>query len=372
MKRTRTLSQLFLFVLLLSGTTLQAQTASELLQRAAQSEAVAPSGQTIGTRFFSVERKVRNEPDATRFTMEMRQAPTLSAVSFRLYDDTQHLLVGDWANTKENKTYRYEAGSAALTEVASGASLWFTGEDLQVIKPTAAAFGLLLSASSQTVVEETRTAYTITCRFEDASPLAGLLKARWVWNRAAQEVSHVFLTLENKDAIIDYKIAAVTAGRPALETVAVVNSLDDVWFNPTPAALSEMAAHGEPSAKTKLPVASPEAANAPASPAVTPIASTTFGTIQMLEVGGGLRERAVRQPLPAYRVGSRQYRQTGTVKAYLEINEKGEVTKIKKMEGLLDLQNAVLQVVTRWRFTPATVKGQPARMTGYLVFNFKE
>ena len=86
---------------------------------------------------------------------------------------------------------------------------------------------------------------------------------------------------------------------------------------------------------------------------------------------GLLVGKAVRQPTPIYPELARRYRLGGTVTVYLELNEKGSVAKITRLEGPAFLRGAAADAARKWTFTPTLVKGQRVRVTGYITFIFK-
>ena len=61
---------------------------------------------------------------------------------------------------------------------------------------------------------------------------------------------------------------------------------------------------------------------------------------------------------------------TGLVKVYLEVDEKGGIVKVRKVEGPSMLQRAAEDAARGWKFNETVIDGQPVRVTGFLVFNF--
>ena len=58
------------------------------------------------------------------------------------------------------------------------------------------------------------------------------------------------------------------------------------------------------------------------------------------------------------------------VVVYIEVDERGAVVNVVNTTGPQMLRQAAIEAARRWRFQPAMVDGQPARMSGYLSFNF--
>lgn len=89
-----------------------------------------------------------------------------------------------------------------------------------------------------------------------------------------------------------------------------------------------------------------------------------------LNVGPLLAERASQKVSPSYPPLARSANVTGMVTVYVEVDERGTVVNIVNVTGPQMLRQAAVDAARRWRFQPAVVEGQPARMSGYLSFNF--
>ena len=61
---------------------------------------------------------------------------------------------------------------------------------------------------------------------------------------------------------------------------------------------------------------------------------------------------------------------TGIVTVYLEVDEKGAVTTVHRVNGPQLLKPAAEDAVRRWKFRPTLVDGQPVRVLGFINFNF--
>ena len=102
--------------------------------------------------------------------------------------------------------------------------------------------------------------------------------------------------------------------------------------------------------------------------------SSTTGGAKKEEGGpvsvGSLASKAKQRVSPAYPPIARTARVSGIVTVYLVVNEKGEVEKVERADGPMQLQQAATDAARRWKFLPTVIDGQPVRVTGYLSFNF--
>ena len=83
-----------------------------------------------------------------------------------------------------------------------------------------------------------------------------------------------------------------------------------------------------------------------------------------------LIDLATRKVPPVYPPAARQARVAGLVKVEVVVNESGEVTDIKTADGPELLRRAAVDAARKWKFKPYTRDGQPARMAGFINFNF--
>ncbi|MCA1631028.1 MAG: TonB family protein [Acidobacteria bacterium] len=124
------------------------------------------------------------------------------------------------------------------------------------------------------------------------------------------------------------------------------------------------------------PAASPNAAGASGAQTQTqrarpgqPAPNAVAGSAQPVEVGS-LISRASQTVAPSYPAAARNARIGGKVTVYLLLDEKGSVAAVQRSDGPEMLRRAAEDAARRWRFHPTLVNGQPARVTGSIVFNF--
>ncbi|HEX5709250.1 MAG TPA: energy transducer TonB, partial [Pyrinomonadaceae bacterium] len=85
---------------------------------------------------------------------------------------------------------------------------------------------------------------------------------------------------------------------------------------------------------------------------------------------GALHGIATQKISPSYPQIARTARVSGLVTVYVVVNEKGEVERVQRADGPLQLQSAASEAARRWKFRPTLVDGQPVRVSGYINFNF--
>lgn len=85
---------------------------------------------------------------------------------------------------------------------------------------------------------------------------------------------------------------------------------------------------------------------------------------------GSLVGKAMQKYSPTYPSIAKAARVSGVVTVYLLLNEKGEVESVQRADGPVQLRQAAMDAARRWKFNQTLVNGQPARVVGYLSFNF--
>ena len=131
--------------------------------------------------------------------------------------------------------------------------------------------------------------------------------------------------------------------------------------------------------QTASPDAPPAAAsNNPATPTntTTPAATTTTapattsGPEPQLVSTGSLSGRESKRVTPVYPSMAKNHNVTGTVRVFAIVDENGKLW-ITNSEGPMMLRQAAEDAARAWVFPPPTFAGKPARLAGYLDFDFK-
>lgn len=102
--------------------------------------------------------------------------------------------------------------------------------------------------------------------------------------------------------------------------------------------------------------------NAPLPPAVvsrTPVS------------GGVLNGNALSLPTPLYPDTARRMNIAGVVEVEVLIDENGKVVSARAVSGPSALRDNAVQAALRARFTPTKLSGQPVKVSGKIVYNFK-
>lgn len=134
---------------------------------------------------------------------------------------------------------------------------------------------------------------------------------------------------------------------------------------------------------TKSPTPSPNAnantnvnvnannANLPSSPTPTPTPRITpTPTVPSNVNVGVLNSRAVSLPKPAYPPAARQMNASGQVTVQVTLDEEGNVTSARAINGHPLLRNPAETAARQSKFNPVRVNGQPVRATGVVLYNF--
>ena len=105
--------------------------------------------------------------------------------------------------------------------------------------------------------------------------------------------------------------------------------------------------------------------------ATTPSASVaTAGPEPQLVTTGSLSGRESKRVTPVYPAMARTHNVTGTVRVFAIVDENGKLW-ITNSEGPAMLRHAAEEAARNWVFPPSTFAGKPARLAGYLDFDFK-
>jgi TonB family protein len=87
--------------------------------------------------------------------------------------------------------------------------------------------------------------------------------------------------------------------------------------------------------------------------------------------GGVLNGNAISLPAPVYPEAARRMGFVGVVEVEVTIDENGKVVSAKAISGPVMLRDSAVQAALRAKFTPSKLSGQPVKITGKIVYNFK-
>ena len=85
---------------------------------------------------------------------------------------------------------------------------------------------------------------------------------------------------------------------------------------------------------------------------------------------GSLNARATKRVLPRYPPVAKQRGATGLVRVHVIVDETGKVIAVSRSEGPLLLRAAAEEAARQWAFEGISLDGVPARLSGYIDFNF--
>lgn len=86
--------------------------------------------------------------------------------------------------------------------------------------------------------------------------------------------------------------------------------------------------------------------------------------------GGVLNGKALSLPRPVYPSAARNAGASGKVVVEVTINEEGKVIEARAVSGHPMLQQAAVQAARLAKFSPATISGQPVKVTGTISYTF--
>ncbi|HJY29529.1 MAG TPA: energy transducer TonB [Pyrinomonadaceae bacterium] len=121
--------------------------------------------------------------------------------------------------------------------------------------------------------------------------------------------------------------------------------------------------------KIPNPFATKPAETAESSPAPTPPTATTAAEPQMVSAGS-LSGRETKRVSPSYPQMAKSHNVTGTVRVFAIVDENGKVW-ITNSEGPTMLRAAAEDAAKNWTFPPSIFNNRPARIAGYIDFEFK-
>jgi TonB family protein len=87
--------------------------------------------------------------------------------------------------------------------------------------------------------------------------------------------------------------------------------------------------------------------------------------------GGVLNGNAITLPAPLYPETARRMRSSGVVEVEVVIDENGKVVSANAVSGPAVFRDNAVQAALRAKFTPSKLSGQPVKVTGKIVYNFR-
>jgi protein TonB len=99
-------------------------------------------------------------------------------------------------------------------------------------------------------------------------------------------------------------------------------------------------------------------------------ASTSSTPEPQLVTAGSLNGRETKRVSPNYPPTAKTHNVVGTVRVFAIVDENGKIW-VTNSEGPTLLRAAAEEAARNWSFPPSTFNGKPARIAGYLDFEFK-
>ena len=121
-----------------------------------------------------------------------------------------------------------------------------------------------------------------------------------------------------------------------------------------------------PFATKPTPTPSPESA----APVQTVSTSISAASEPQLVTAGSLNGRETKRVAPNYPPMAKSHNVIGTVRVFAIVDENGKIW-VTNSEGPTLLRSAAEEAARNWTFPPSTFNGRPARIAGYLDFEFK-
>ncbi len=216
-----------------------------------------------------------------------------------------------------------------------------------------------------------------TALLEDAASvrlrLARHEQDRARWQTEVSEARQRLFASETRIA----SISQLPASRPPANTPAGNTTGNPADRSAAPQKSSSLPRQPAQQQQTATPAPSPATSNAApsSSTANTGGAAAAPDTAAKSSVEapvavGSLASKARQRFSPSYPSIARAGRISGVVTVYLLVNASGEVESVQRAEGPMQLQQAAMDAARRWKFNQTLVNGQPARVSGYLSFNF--
>jgi Ca-activated chloride channel homolog len=127
-----------------------------------------------------------------------------------------------------------------------------------------------------------------------------------------------------------------------------------------------------PAASKAAAEATPQPRPTPAEARATPAAAGQKGEARPKTPisGGVLNSKAISLPRPTYPAAAKSAGTSGKVVVEVTIDEDGKVVEARAVSGHPMLQQAAVQAARLAKFSPATLSGQPIRVTGTISYTF--
>jgi hypothetical protein len=125
-----------------------------------------------------------------------------------------------------------------------------------------------------------------------------------------------------------------------------------------------------PFANTAKPATSADSETTPTAPVTAPIPSGIAAPEPQLVSAGSLSGRESKRVTPSYPPAAKTHNVIGTVRVFAIVDENGKIW-ITNSEGPTLLRAAAEEAARNWVFPPSTFNGKPARIAGYIDFDFK-
>ncbi|MGH9945554.1 MAG: TonB family protein [Pyrinomonadaceae bacterium] len=267
------------------------------------------------------------------------------------------------------RTFNLNVADASLPEEAAG--------DVERLR------GLLerVIAQGKSLSDEQGRAVDASALIEDAATLRSRLARgdgeRTQWQREVAEARQRIMGTDRRVSSVAATSSApvATAAPPAAANANPGAEAGPASGNPAGtnapanAAPAGNANHAAAATTTSAPAAPPvNAKSAPPTAGAAPSSSSSAHG-QPARVGS-LLSYARHRVQPSYPATARAARAAGKVTVFLVVDEKGTVAAIERSEGHELLRRAAEDAARRWKFNPTIINGQPARVSGYLTFDF--
>jgi TonB family protein len=190
------------------------------------------------------------------------------------------------------------------------------------------------------------------------------------WQREFQQAREALAASETRISSVTTsgtRAQSSTAQPVTAQTPAAQQSPDQKSKQPRQSSSQ----HADPAKSSAVPTTAAPTSNAPAEGAQPGAAIPATGAAgKSLLNAGSLTEKAVRSVKPSYPAIAKASNVSGEVVVFVEVDEKGAVSKISKSTGPRLLATAAEDAAKQWKFPPLLIDGQPAGFTGFITFRF--